>query len=466
MSPAFQDGCKEAAGVAGLDPRDLLRGALRDDLAPARAALRAHVDEPVGALDDVEVVLDDDDGVALVDKPLENPEQLADVLEVQTGGRFVEHVDRAASGPLLQLRGELDPLCLTAGERRRRLTEPHVAEADLDEGPHVPGDRGNGGEELGRLLDRHVEHLRDRLALEVHLERLAVVPRAVTHLAGDVDVREEVHLDLDSAVTGARLAAAALDIEGESPRLVPADLRLGRLREQPADVVEDARVRRGVRSRRAADRALVDVYDLVEVLKAADRLVPAGHLPGPVELVRQDRVEDVVDQGRLARAADPGNRDEAAQGEAHVDAPEVVLTRADHRELPAPLDLPPAGRERDLTAPGEVNPGQGVGVLEQPRHGSGVDDLPAVLPRVRADVDRPVGRADRVLVVLDDDERVAEIPQPREGLDEPAVVPLVEPDARLVEHVEDAYQARADLGREPDPLRLTAGERARRPIQR
>ena len=43
----------------------------------AGAALGAEVDHPVGALDHVEVVLDDDDRVALVDQALEHAEQLA-----------------------------------------------------------------------------------------------------------------------------------------------------------------------------------------------------------------------------------------------------------------------------------------------------------------------------------------------------------------------------------------------------
>ena len=151
-------------------------------------------------------------------EPLQHAEQLADVLEVQAGGRLVEHVDGAAGRALLQLGGELDALRLAAGQGRRRLAEPDVAEADVDEGAQVPGDRGHRREEVGRLLDRHVEHLGDRLALEVHLERLAVVARAVADLARHVDVGQEVHLDLDRAVAGARLAATALDVEREPAR--------------------------------------------------------------------------------------------------------------------------------------------------------------------------------------------------------------------------------------------------------
>ncbi len=46
------------------------------------------------------------------------------------------------------------------------------------------------------------------------------------------------------------------------------------------------------------------------------------------------------------------------------------------------------------------------------------------------------------------------------------VVPLVEPDAGLVEHVQHSDQARADLGREPDALRLAARQRSGRPVER
>ena len=92
--------------------------------------------------------------------------------------------------------------------------------------------------------------------------------------------------------------------------------------------------------------------------------------------------------------------------------------------------------------------------------------MAAVLARTRADVDGPVGGPDRVLVVLDDDQGVAEVAQPDQGLDQPAVVPLVQADARLVQHVQHPDQAGADLGGEPDPLRLAAGQAAGRPAQR
>src|SRR6201999_771694 len=103
----------------------------------------------------------------------------------------------------------------------------------------------------------------DRLALEPDIECLAVVPLAVALLARHVDVRQEVHLDLDLAVPAADLAAPALHVERDPPRLVAARPRLLRAREEIADRVEHPGVRRRVGPRRAADRRLVGVGGLV-----------------------------------------------------------------------------------------------------------------------------------------------------------------------------------------------------------
>jgi hypothetical protein len=68
--------------------------------------------------------------------------------------------------------------------------------------------------------------------------------------------------------------------------------------------------------------------------------------------------------------------------------------------------------------------------------------------------------------VLDHDHGVAEVPQVDQRLDQAPVVALVEPDRGLVQDVEHAHQLRADLRREPDPLRLSAGERVRGAVER
>ena len=71
-----------------------------------------------------------------------------------------------------------------------------------------------------------------------------------------------------------------------------------------------------------------------------------------------------------------------------------------------------------------------------------------------------------LLVVLDDDDGVAQVAQAQQRVDEAAVVALVQADAGLVEDVEHADQRRADLGGQADALRLAAGERGRGALQR
>jgi hypothetical protein len=60
--------------------------------------------------------------------------------------------------------------------------------------------------------------------------------------------------------------------------------------------------------------------------------------------------------------------------------------------------------------------------------------------------------------VLDDDDGVAHVAQLLQGVEQATVVALVEPDAGLIEHVEYADEATADLAGQPDALPLAAGE--------
>ena len=87
---------QETAGVRALDGGDLLGRADGDDLAPGLATFRPEVDEVIGLLDHVEIVLDHEHGVAAVDEPLQHLEQLLDIGEVQSGRRLVEDVERLA----------------------------------------------------------------------------------------------------------------------------------------------------------------------------------------------------------------------------------------------------------------------------------------------------------------------------------------------------------------------------------
>ena len=85
--------------------RDLLWGSLGHDLAAGFSALRAQVDDPIGAFDHVQVVLDHDHGIAGLHQALEQHEQVGYVGGVQAGGRLVQQVERAPGRTACQLFG-------------------------------------------------------------------------------------------------------------------------------------------------------------------------------------------------------------------------------------------------------------------------------------------------------------------------------------------------------------------------
>ena len=191
----------------------------------------------------------------------------------------------------------------------------------------------------------------------------------------------------------------------------------------------------------------------------ADRLARA------VQLAGERPVEDLGDERALAAPRDAGDRDERPERDAQVEVAQVVLAGAPDDELLA-VALAALGGDRDRPLAAQEGAGDRARLGEDRLERAVGDDLAAVLPRPGPDVDDPVGGPDRLLVVLDDEDRVAEVAQPGQRRDQLRVVALVEPDRRLVEDVQDAHQRRPDLGREPDPLGLAARQRDARPVER
>src|SRR5690606_22088681 len=104
----------------------------------------------------------------------------------------------------------------------------------------------------------------------------AIVALSVTDVAFHIDVRQEVHFDLDDTIALAGFAAPALDVEAEAPRRIAAGLGFGQLGEPVADRRESAGIGGRIGPRRAADRALVDIDHLVEILQALNPVVRRG----------------------------------------------------------------------------------------------------------------------------------------------------------------------------------------------
>ena len=209
----------------------------------------------------------------------------------------------------------------------------------------------------------------------------------------------------------------------------------------------------------AADRRLVDVDDLVDVLQALDLVVRGGRERGAVELARHRGIERVDEQRRLAAAGDAGDAGEQAERDLGGDVFQVIAAGVDHLERAARVGRLALGdRHRELA--GEVLAGP------RARRGDEVvdvafgDDVAAVDAGAGADVEHVIGGADGVLVVLDHDDGVAEVAQAFERFEQAGVVALVQADGGLVQHIEHAGEAGADLRGEADALALAAGERA------
>src|SRR5256712_5962873 len=83
----------------------------------------------------------------------------------------------------------------------------------------------------------------------------------------------------------------------------------------------------------------------------------------------------------------------------------------------------------------------------------------------RTKIDDIVSGADRFFVVLDHQHGVAEVAQPPERVEQPAVVALMQADRGLVQDIEDADQARSDLRGETYALSFSARQRAGGPVQ-
>ena len=459
-----QQGRQGSAGVGIRTGGQLLRRAARHNPPAAVAALGPQVDDPVGRLDHVQVVFDDQHRVAGVDKVVQDLEQQLDIGKMQARRRLVQQVQRPAGAAFDQLARQLDPLGLATGQRRRRLAQLHIVQAHVVQRLQLVAHVRNVLEQVQRLLDVHLQHFCDRAVLELDLQRLTVVAVAFAHRAGDPDVGQKVHLQPRAAVAFAGLAAAAGDIEAEPARLVPPPLGLRHLGEQVADLVEDLDVRARIGPWRAADRRLVDRDHLVQQRQAFDGLVSTRLALAPIEVSPQGFDQDVVDQRTLARARDASNTDEQAQRDLGVDVLQVVVRCAQHAQsrlahraaLRRHVDRLPAGQ---VLAGNAAFCGQHLVVR------AGHDDFAAPHAGAGSEVDDVIGGPHRVLVVLDHQHRIAHVPQPLEGRQQTVVIPRVQADGRFVQDVQHADQPAPDLAGQADSLRLAAGQRRGGPAQ-
>ena len=190
----------------------------------------------------------------------------------------------------------------------------------------------------------------------------------------------------------------------------------------------------------------------------------AGIAEAGVQVAPQGLDQNVAHQRTLARAGNARDADEHAQRNLHVDSLEVVVRGAADDELGVAGGAA-LGGDFDPPPAGEILPGDALRLGDHLVDRSGGHDVPAANARPGAKIDDVVGRPHRVLVVLDDDHRVALVAEPGERFQQAVVVAGVQADRRLVEDVQHAHQPAADLAGQPDALHLAAGKRRRGALQ-
>ena len=151
-----------------------------------------------------------------------------------------------AAGLLRALRGlgeeagQLQALRLAARQRRHRLAQLHVVEADVDDRLQPADHLAVVGEQLHGFADGQLQHVGDRqLAVaphQVRVQHLGAEALAVAIGAAQVDVGQELHLDVLEARAAAGRAAAVAGVEREHAGAVVA------LDARPASVANSLRI--------------------------------------------------------------------------------------------------------------------------------------------------------------------------------------------------------------------------------
>ena len=113
--------------------RQSLGSSCRHHPAALIASLRPQIDDPIRALDHLDIMLNHNQALALVDKTMKHSEQSRDVVEVQAGGWFIKDKQRAGSVRFRKVPGQLEALRFSTAQGIDRLTEAKIIETHLCE---------------------------------------------------------------------------------------------------------------------------------------------------------------------------------------------------------------------------------------------------------------------------------------------------------------------------------------------
>ena len=304
----LQNSFKELSGIRLFVFRDMFGRADVNDRSASVAAVGTKVNDVVRNFYHVKIMLDNDDGVAARHKPLQDCDKFCNVVGMQSRRGLVQNIQRLAGAAFAEFGCEFHALRLAARKRGCGLTEFDVPESHVVKRLDFVVNLRNVFEIFARFLDGHFKDVVDVFALIFHFKRFSVIPLSVAHVAGDVNIRQEVHFDLYYAVAAAIFAPAARNVERKSARRISPCLRVGSRGKQFPYRGENARVRRGIAARSATDRRLIDIDDFIKVIDAYDFVVLPFRKVAFVQFVINRGINNFVDKAAFPAARNARNR--------------------------------------------------------------------------------------------------------------------------------------------------------------
>ena len=303
-------------------------------------------------------------------------------------------------------------------------------------------------------------------AFVANVEGLPVVASALTGVAGDVDVGQEVHFHLDQSIALTGFTAPTAHVERKAPDLIAAGAGLRCSGEEFPDWSKKAGIGRWVGSGGASDRALIDIDNFVKLVQSSDTLVSCRWLTPPMKVARHGGIKRVVDERGFSGARNAGDTGQKSYRNGDIKVVKVVARRPCNHELSIGIVLGALIGHIDPLGPAKVLAGDRFRCLKDLAQTALGYDSAAMNPGARTEVNDMISAADGFFVMLDHHHRVAEIAEVKKGIQQALVVTLMESDGGLVQDVHHADQSRADLRSQPDALGLSARQGLGSAIQR
>ena len=312
---------------------------------------------------------------------------------------------------------------------------------------------------------REIEDFRDVSPPVGDLEDLRAISRATALGASHNHIGQELHVHCEEAVSLAGAAPPALDVEAEEARAIVPQLGLVGRGVGPPDLVEGLQVSDGVGSTRPADRGLIQEDRVLELAGSLELVEGGDGQRLLMQPLAERGVERLLDQGALASTADAGDDAQNPQRESHVNRLQIVAPGAPESQKSLGRCTPGRGNLHALAAREEIAGERSLDLGERADR-SGVEQMAPRLARAGTKIYQVIGRANQVMLMLDDHQGIAGVAQAVEYRDQASHLVLVQADRWLVEDVECVDQTGSQGPGHRRPPQFTAGERAARSVER